>query len=495
MSDPTGNNSIVAEMLIHGSNPCYFLSVGRPVSSEKEQGCRLSSHADSDALTIVLLNSLPSITMDFFTGTSSNAIYTAIVMDHGESKNTAEKSTQTVASATTESAAAASSTNNDAFLTSFNRCSLLLGFLVGCFIQSSSLGANYILTIFCGHDRQVIQDNRTHIYLFSLGWSFLTSMMGVFILFFLRNLLAVHQQNKHNMNSSSSSSNNKTKEMNALFVHLEYSFAFGALAGVCVAWTFTDLLLGLNVHAYHSVLTLIFAMIGKVLVEYTSCCQDADYDEDEDQQVDSNRLAEPLLLDQESGSRANKSTLTKFQSESMHGEFKFKGICIGLLVGFFIQFSSLGASFLLDALYGENHSRVITKKELLSFSLAWSFLFGTMGVMILLLLRELVLMVWQQQQKTSATLDWMERLCLDLEFYFAVGCLLGVNIAWVLTDLGLGFKAHIIRSLLTLFAAAVWCKVLAHCFAYNLRSSSSNSNKSSSLHHDDEEPVKPLLIV
>jgi uncharacterized membrane protein len=237
---------------------------------------------------------------------------------------------------------------------------------------------------------------------------------------------------------------------------------------------------------------------------------------EEEEQVET--LAEPLLLldREQEQQQVNTAAPTQVQSESMHGEFKFKGICIGLLIGFFIQFSSLGASFLLDALYGgssEHHNHdssnsrlAISKKELLSFSLAWSFLFGTMGVMILLLLRELVLMVWQQQQQqakqqqvTVVVVEWMERLCLDLEFYFAVGCLLGVNVAWVLTDLGLGFKAHIIRSLLTLVAAAVWCKVLAHCFAYNL---SRNNNKiksssSSSSHEEDEEqePFKPVLIV
>jgi hypothetical protein len=364
--------------------------------------------------------------------------------------------------------------DND-FLSCFNRYSLFLGFLVGCFIQSASLGANYILTVFFGHNRDVIHANREHIYAFSLAWSLMTAVMGIMILFFLRSLIVIYHDN-NNQKSSSNTRRKNEREAEMLRVHLEYSFAFGALAGVCVSWTITDLVLGLKVHAYHSMATLVIATVGKILVEM---CTPADTINVEDENNNSNALTEPLLLmrdedgyesDDETNS-PSKEVVIIAHSKATYAAFKCKGICIGLLVGFFIQFSSLGASFLLDAVFGENHAQQISKQDLLIFSLAWSFLFGTMGVMILLLLRELVYMVLQRQyrkrQLTNAVCEALDGLCLNLEFFFAMGCLLGVNSAWVLTDLGLGFKAHIILSFATLATAVLLCKVLAYFFFHN----------------------------
>jgi hypothetical protein len=357
--------------------------------------------------------------------------------------------------------------DDDDFLSCFNRYSLFLGFLVGCFIQSSSLGANYILTVFFGHNRDVIHANREHVYAFSLAWSLMTALMGIMILFFLRSLIVIHNNNNKRANIRK---NEREAEM--LRVHLEYSFAFGALAGVCVSWTITDLVLGLKVHAYHSMATLFIATVGKILVEVWCTPAENSFENDD--------LAKPLLLmrewdgyesDDEGPHKESSKLVVIAHSKATYAAFKGKGICIGLLVGFFIQFSSLGASFLLDAVFGEKHAQQISKQDLLIFSLAWSFLFGTMGVMILLLLRELVYMVLQRQyqkmQLTNAVCEALDRLCLNLEFFFAMGCLLGVNLAWVLTDLGLGFKAHIALSFATLAAAVLLCKVLAYFFFNN----------------------------
>ena len=48
---------------------------------------------------------------------------------------------------------------------SFNTWSLLLGFVVGCFIQTSSLGANYILTVLFGHEAELLNAHRRQVYL------------------------------------------------------------------------------------------------------------------------------------------------------------------------------------------------------------------------------------------------------------------------------------------------------------------------------------------
>lgn len=349
---------------------------------------------------------------------------------------------------------------------SFPRYSLLLGFIVGCFIQSSSLGANYVLTVLFGHDLEELKEHHNKIMIFSLVWSLATSTMGVLVVLFLRSLLQAVP------NASCQSQLNLWQ--------IEYSFAFGALAGVCMAWCGTDVLLGFQAHAFHSLMTLVFAVIAKTIL---SCMARDGYNAeriflDHDDYDDLEALPEDLaadgyfpLVDKYSSEEASTSS-----SMTLHTHFKIHGTILGVLIGFFIQMSSLGASFLLDTFAGqENGQLALNSESLLAFSLGWSFVFGSMGVMILLILRRLLMLVCHCIPKKEAG-----KLGLMLEFYFAVGCLVGVNLAWVLTDVGLGLQAHVMRSMLTLAASAVWCRFLACCFF---------SNRDLDDNEDDDEDV------
>jgi hypothetical protein len=337
----------------------------------------------------------------------------------------------------------------------FSRYSLFLGFLVGCFIQSSSLGANYVLTVLFGHDFDQMREHHEKVLVFSLVWSLATSSMGVLVVLFLRSLLQAVP--------------NESIQSQMNLWHVEYSFAFGALVGVCMAWTGTDLLLGFHAHAVHSLLTLLFAVVLKTVI---SCAGMAP----EGRQIRQESLTFDDCDDDDTGhdlealSRDSVDVYYPLMEEkpaekpiwrTLHTHFKIHGTILGVLIGFFIQMSSLGASFLLDSFASEDESgRVqLTTDGLLVFSLGWSFVFGTMGVTILLILRRLLLLVC-----SSISTKFAHKLGLMLEFYFAVGCLVGVNLAWVLTDLGLGLQAHVMRSLLTLAAAAIWCRILACCF-------------------------------
>uniref|UniRef100_A0A7S3LFY0 Transmembrane protein n=1 Tax=Amphora coffeiformis TaxID=265554 RepID=A0A7S3LFY0_9STRA len=317
----------------------------------------------------------------------------------------------------------------------FPRYSLSLGFLVGCFIQSSSLGANYVLTILFGHDFEQLREHHSKIMMFSLIWSLATSTMGVLVVLFLRSLLQVIP----------GGSKSSTLDL----WHVEYSFAFGALAGVCMAWCGTDVLLGFRAHAFHSLMTLIFAVLAKSAMSFAA--PDA---------YSSERM---ILCEDDSSTLGSYIPLVDRVAPSWRSltpHFKFHGTVLGVLIGFFIQMSSLGASFLLDTYANQEGRRVeLTSDGLLAFSLGWSFGFGTMGVMILLILRSLLMQVCANYSNIFS-----QKLGLMLEFYFAVGCLVGVNLAWVLTDLGLGLQSHVLRSILTLGAAAIWCRVLSCCF-------------------------------
>ena len=50
-----------------------------------------------------------------------------------------------------------------------------------------------------------------------------------------------------------------------------------------------------------------------------------------------------------------------------------------------------------------------------------------------------------------------------------VGALVGVCLAWTMTDLLLGMKAQIMYSLVTLGVALFWCQIMIKCFVSSER--------------------------
>lgn len=345
--------------------------------------------------------------------------------------------------------------------------SIIFGVVVGCFIQASSLGANYVLLVLLGHNLQELSNHKTEIISFSLAWSFMTSLMGTFVLFVVRSLVrsAVNGLNHNNVASGRPIVAFKSA---SLVANLEFPFAFGALAGVCLSWAAIDFTLGLRDYASNSLLTLAFAFLSKGVFESWIFNTPTEDDVDCDNVFVDEK---PLLESSEKGPLDENIKVLK--------EFKYKGMTTGLLVGFFIQFSSLGASFLVNALSrGKDLSSPITmtREGLLMFSLGWSFVFGTMGVAILLFLRMLVGLVCDhilsQNQGTNADVEDEEEMVdgwsISLEFFFAAGCLVGVNVAWLITDVALGLNALIWRSLGTLAVATIWFVFLARSFGFQL---------------------------
>ena len=105
-------------------------------------------------------------------------------------------------------------------------------------------------------------------------------------------------------------------------------------------------------------------------------------------------VAEPFNTAEESaasplmGKEATEDTEVALE-ESRFASFKRSSIVLGLLVGFFIQFSTLGANFLVITIWGED---VVTKtkSDIVTFSLLWSFFTSAMAIVILGFLRNLV---------------------------------------------------------------------------------------------------------
>jgi hypothetical protein len=148
--------------------------------------------------------------------------------------------------------------------------------------------------------------------------------------------------------------------------------------------------------------------------------------------------------------------------EKAFSRFKFSALLLGLLVGFFIQFSTLGANFLVITLWGED---MVTKSktDIIIFSLLWSFFTSAMAIVILGFLRNLVTITYAAVGGRCA--DLLEEMVLHMECRFVVGALVGVCLAWTMTDILLGMRAQIVYSLVTLVVALFWCKIMMLCFS------------------------------
>jgi len=422
---------------------------------------------------------------------------------------------------------------------SFQRCALFLGLLVGGFIQLSSLGANYLLSELLlavreqeeeeevladssarGGTTTTIDHNQGILIEFSLVWSVVTSLMGVCILLLVRALLrqimtASTRRGDDDDDDDDGTSNTATTtyrsdncKQSLLLLHLECYFAVGTLAGVCGAWTLTDLLLGFRNHVWHSLVTLVLALLWWKLVSRfvlraaTTSGSSTRYNRDghdnsrhgkgeDDDTVDTDLILCTARDDDHDTDNddydsfvdrivttTTMTTATTTSAEaSSFSSYVLCSLSLGLVVGFFIQFSSLGANFVLSNWQGsENRSGgkiplLPDDKHVVAFSLAWSVLASAMGVLVLILARGLVCMVLQQQQPrqwedSSESFPLPYKFLLRLEAFFAIGALLGVNAAWIGTDLVLGVSVHYLHSMWTeamaLFVIAyiVRCRLL-----------------------------------
>lgn len=359
-----------------------------------------------------------------------------------------------------------------------------LGLLVGCFIQFSSLGANFLLTVLFGTPAEV---PKSKIILFSLGWSFFTSSMGILILLLIvRSLVPIawttsmtsrqgaelwsHYSNKRKLSQQHQRSYGGVKTVTLpeeVLLYMECFFAVGALVGVCMAWTFTDILLGFHAHIIHSLVTMVAALAWCKVIAFCFGYDNMKVSKDQ------NNLTKPLL---DSGSDECEADENRLEPVRVPKRlFKLSSLALGLLVGCFIQFSSLGANFLLNVMFkksAESGHVAISKDEILWFSFVWSFFTSTMGILILVLLRSLVLTSYKAivtskvRNGPALSSKNAERMVMHMECFFALGALVGVNCAWIATDAVLGLNMHIWHSLATLVLALLWCKAVAFCFGY-----------------------------
>jgi hypothetical protein len=137
---------------------------------------------------------------------------------------------------------------------------LRCGLLIGLFIQLSGLGANSMLS------REVQATERQRLFM-SMGWSFMTSCLGILALSFVRQILLIGSRG---ISASR-------------LVAVECFFASGATVGLNAAWAITDSVLGLQPHLCGSVIATLatFAWCKLILHCTDESCADQQWDEEE----------------------------------------------------------------------------------------------------------------------------------------------------------------------------------------------------------------------
>jgi hypothetical protein len=112
--------------------------------------------------------------------------------------------------------------------------------------------------------------------------------------------------------------------------------------------------------------------------------------------------------------------------EKSFSRFKFSSLLIGMLVGFFSQFSILGVNVLVITIWGEG---VITTSKT-NIILLCSFFFSAILFAILGFLRNLVAITYSAIGGRSKEL--LAEMVLHMRCRFVVGFLVGLSVVWTI---------------------------------------------------------------
>jgi hypothetical protein len=343
------------------------------------------------------------------------------------------------------------------------------GLCVGIFIQLSSLGANYLLSeSHAKHqEKQAPTSSLTPqaIVWFSVVWSAVTAVMGVATLYIIRELVSTAFTVHHGAGRRDASATS------SFILQLECYFAIGTLSGVCMAWTCTDLLLGLDAHFVHSFVTLAVALVW---CKFITGCFSRGIEQDG---LNGQDIEEPLLV-------KVVETPLELQSSgiSIGGRYQLISTVFGLMVGFYIQFSSLGGNYMLKRFFShdDHHNRPPPSDTttIAVVCLLWSVAISGMGTLLLFLARKMIAcadrhskrlrrhshrFLWIRSQDSNENggeedeESSLSAALATLESCFAIGALLSVNLAWLGTDLVMGLEVRYWRALITECVVVVAC--------------------------------------
>jgi F0F1-type ATP synthase assembly protein I len=146
--------------------------------------------------------------------------------------------------------------------------------------------------------------------------------------------------------------------------------------------------------------------------------------------------------------------------------FRICSILVGVFVGFLVQEATLAANVVILEAWGHQFANT-SREEIILFSCLWSFVTSAFAIILLGLLRAMMTSFFRAMPADSKFLEQNEtihRTMMEtLEITFVVGALIGVSLAWVITDVFLGMQTHIKFSIITLGLALLWCKIVVSC--------------------------------
>jgi len=138
---------------------------------------------------------------------------------------------------------------DEAFIARLRWTSLAVGFIVGFFVQCSTLGANFVLTILLGPQIDDITGFKRQ--LIGLAWSFLVGSSVVSIALLLGNLVAFVLIKKLGC---------PAQQVSETLGYLAFMYFFGDILGIYMAFLATETSLGLY-DSVHCLLSLVVVVL------------------------------------------------------------------------------------------------------------------------------------------------------------------------------------------------------------------------------------------
>lgn len=373
------------------------------------------------------------------------------------------------------------------------RHSFLAGLVIGLFIQCGMLGvySNYVAMEY---------RSRTDARIFAWSWSVLASAVGCMLLLTLRALALITirlAQGREGRGTRRQQEQTRGFMMKSLIA----AAANGALTGVGVACIVTDcLLFGLFRETISSFLVILSVLGGLVvaggwILIVSSCFRVNESDNVSISVRANNDLSQPLLIPSGDSIHADVNSMGETgNDDNAASDFSLSrlqntSLLFGTLVGLLIQCSSLSANcFVINQPWYYNHINddaplsATVREYIVMTSLTSSFLSSSMGIALLLIVRALLIRVYRIFTNTDDLMSHnlndthtptnlysfitKRDFFLHVECYFAVGAVLGLNIAWTVTEYVLSLESHLLQSFYTLVGTMTWCHLVLFCCGY-----------------------------
>jgi hypothetical protein len=176
-------------------------------------------------------------------------------------------------------------------------------------------------------------------------------------------------------------------------------------------------------------------------------------------------LIEPLLCSPTNHSKSkSKSTSSNGGAlgdidSSMIGKLKHSCLVLGVLIGFFIQVSTIGASFLTNLPWAKGTS----DQHIAIYALLWSVITATASCGVMMIFRSFVEITFNLTFGRTLAYDavkhdqLLDELVWYFECYFSLGVLISVTLAWIATSFVLGMPSTLIDMGITIALPVFWC--------------------------------------